>query len=473
MSVVDHDDASAEATTVSPPLRGEDLERPFARSGPRREWLGTESEKFGVLRPNATPVSYDGRTCGIVQIFDGLMARGDWAPYREREGGPVVALSKVGGSTVISLEPGAQLELSGAPVETVHDVEAELAEHLADIAPVSETCGIDWLAVGYHPFARPEQLPWVPKERYEIMRAYFPRVGTRGLDMMRRTATVQVNLDYHDEEDAMRKLRVALKLSPIATAIFANSPFAEGRAHGWRSERAHVWLDTDRDRAGLLEALMEPGRRYRDYVAWALDVPMYFIKRGGRVVANTGQSFRDFRDRGYEGHRARYDDWLLHLNTLFPEVRLQKTLEVRSADMQSVQHLAALPAFWAGLMYDETSLAAAEALVARWSPSALVAARPLIAREALNAELCGRPVRHWAERVMALALEGLSRRGRRDEAGRDERRHLEPLAALVAAGRCPADDLLDGLDREQDPRAAILRRTRVDFDALPIRRDRV
>lgn len=447
------------------PLTEDDLERPFEKSGPRHELLGTESEKFGVLRSSGKPVSYDGRTCGIVQIFDGLLKRGDWKPYREREDGPIVALTKVDTNhkMVISLEPGAQLELSGAPVETVHDVEAELAEHLDDIASLSEECGIDWLAVGYHPLATQEKLPWVPKERYVIMREYFPKVGTRGLDMMRRTATVQVNLDYHDEEDAMRKLRVAMKLSPISSAIFANAPFSEGALNGLRSERAQVWLDTDNNRAGLIPGLMEEGSRYRTYVDWALDVPMYFIKRDGKVLANTGQPFRDFFANGFEGHRATYGDWIHHLNTLFPEVRLQKTIEVRGADMQARRFLPALPAFWAGLVYDAEALAAAEELVAPLTFEALEGARPAIARLALGAELMGKPVQHWAEAAMGIALEGLARRDRKDAEGRDERRHLAPLADLVASGRCPADLLLEGIEDVPDMRAAIIERTRVNL----------
>lgn len=445
------------------PLLDDELELPFAKAGPRHELLGTESEKFGVLRSSGSPVSYDGRSCGIVQIFSGLLERGDWKPYREREDGPIVALTKVDTShkMVISLEPGAQLELSGAPVETVHDVEAELAEHLADIAPVSAECGIEWLAVGYHPLATQEKLPWVPKERYVIMREYFPKVGSRGLDMMRRTATVQVNLDYHDEEDAMRKLRVAMKLSAISTAIFANAPFHEGALNGLRSERAQVWLDTDNNRAGLIASLMEEGSRYRTYVDWAMDIPMYFIKRDGEVVANTGQTFRDFFANGYEGHRATYGDWIHHLNTLFPEVRLQKTIEVRGADMQSERFLPALPAFWAGIMYDPQALAAAEELVAPLTHDALESARPAIAERALGAEVMGRPVQAWAEAAMGIALEGLARRDRKDAEGRDERRHLQPLADLVASGRCPADVLLEGIDEVDDLRAAIIDRTRV------------
>lgn len=447
------------------PLTEDDLERPFEKSGPKHELLGTESEKFGVLRSSGKPVSYDGRTCGIVQIFDGLLQRGDWKPYREREEGPIVALTKVDTNhkMVISLEPGAQLELSGAPVETVHDVEAELAEHLADIAAVSAECGIDWLAVGYHPLATQEKLPWVPKERYAIMREYFPKVGTRGLDMMRRTATVQVNLDYHDEEDAMRKLRVGMKLSPVSTAIFANAPFSEGALNGLRSERAQVWLDTDNNRAGLIPGVLEEGSRFRTYVDWALDVPMYFIKRDGQVLANTGQPFRDFFANGFEGHRATYGDWIHHLNTLFPEVRLQKTIEVRGADMQARRFLPALPAFWAGLMYDAEALAAAEELVAPLTFEALEGARPAIAEKALGAELMGKPVQYWAEAAMGIALEGLARRNRKDAEGRDERRHLAPLADLVASGRCPADLLLEGIEDVPDLRAAIIDRTRVDL----------
>jgi glutamate--cysteine ligase len=443
------------------------LVEPFQRATekPRPPRLGTESEKFGVLEGSGKPMSYDGRECGVLGVFDALCEQQQWTPVREREDGPIIALERVNehGTLSITLEPGAQLELSGAPVKTVHDIAQELEEHLADLGPVSKSCGVRWLATGYHPLATPEQLPWVPKERYAVMRDYFPKVGKRGLDMMRRTATVQVNFDYNDERDAMRKMRVALKLSPVATAIFANSPFAEGRITGSRSERALVWLDTDGDRAGLLPKLLEPGAGYADYAAWALDVPMYLFKRDGKVIANTGQTFRSFMQDGYEGHHATMGDWVHHLNTLFPEVRLQRTIEVRGVDSLPRRWFCALPAFWAGILYDDQALEAADALVAELDFEILRAARPAVAASALGAELGGKPMRAWAESAIGIALDGLGRRAHLDASGQDERIHLQAIAELAASGRCPADVLLEGLDpNAPDLRAQITARCGVN-----------
>jgi glutamate--cysteine ligase len=416
--------------------------------GGRVELLGTESEKFGVLCNGAKPVSYDGRTCGILGIFRGVLEGGDWEPVYDSEGGPLIALERDReiGKEQISLEPGAQLELSGAPQKTVHGVADELAAHLDLIAPISERCGIRWLSAGYHPLATPERLPWVPKARYAVMRKYFPSVGTRGLDMMRRTATVQVNFDFHDEADAMRKLRVALKTSPIAAAIFANSPFVEGAISGRQSERTMVWTDTDRHRTGLLPRMLQPGASYRDYADWALDVPMYFFKRDGAIVANTGQPFRAFLADGYEGHRATMADWTLHLNTLFPEVRLQKTLEVRCVDAQHRTRLPAVAAFWGGLLYDPTALAAADERLATLGHADLEAARADVGCRGLNAKVGSTPIRDVAGALLELASAGLARRAELDAEGRDERHHLQPIVELFEAGQSPADALVADLD---------------------------
>lgn len=454
----------------SKPLKGfDDLLAIFheGEKGGAVELLGTESEKFGVQAKNHKPVSYDGRTCGILGFFERLLASSaedgsGWTPVYDGDDGPLIALERDRpiGKEQISLEPGAQFELSGAPQETVHGVADELAAHLDTIAPIADACSVRWLSAGFHPLARQDQLPWVPKARYGIMREYFPSVGTRGIDMMRRTATVQVNLDYHDEQDAMRKLRVGLRASPIAAAIFANSPFVEGKITGHQSERTLVWTDTDRYRTGLLPAMLEAGAGYRDYVKWALEVPMYFFKRDGKIVANTGQPFAAFLKDGFDGHRATADDWVLHLNTLFPEVRLQKTLELRCVDAQRQDRLPALAAFWAGLLYDPVSLAAADDLLAPIPHAALEAARRDVGANGLAARVGDLPVLGIAEQLMDLAAAGLERRGRADANGRDERRHLEPIQRLLAARRTPADELLEGLDPD-DPGLAdeIFRRT--------------
>jgi glutamate--cysteine ligase len=428
--------------------------------------IGVESEKFGVTTAGGRPVPYDDPECGcgIVQVFERLRAEHGWQPLSEKQGGPIIALERIGaGGRVaqITLEPGAQLELSGEAVASVHDVEQEIVAHLGEIAPISQACGVSWLGVGYHPLARQADLPWVPKDRYAVMREYFPKKGTRGLDMMRRTATEQVNLDFAGETDAMRKLALGLKLAPVVAAMFANSPFAEGRATGNRCERAGVWLDADPDRTGLLPQLWRAGATFRDYAEWALDVPMYLFKREGTVFANTGQTFRSFWQDGFQGERPTTGDWKTHLATLFPEARIKQTLEVRSVDSQPLRHFCALPALWAGLFYDERATAAVEELMRPFAYADVERARADVWRRGMAAELGATPVRALAERIVDEAQGGLGRRARRDAGGQDETRHLASLVALVSAGRAPADRLLENLEPEPAP-AALVERTRAD-----------
>ncbi|RLB64372.1 MAG: glutamate--cysteine ligase, partial [Deltaproteobacteria bacterium] len=424
--------------------------------------IGTEVERFGVDRTTGAPLPYDGPN-GVLAVFDALTHRYGWRPTAEKPGGPVIALSR--GSASISLEPGAQLELSGSPVRTVHEVCDELSEHLRELQAIDQRLGVAWLASGFHPLARQSELPWVPKERYRIMRDYFPSRGQSGIDMMRRTATVQVNLDYSDEADAMRKLRVALKLSPVATAMFANAPFFEGQATGeYQSRRAAVWLDVDPDRSGLLPELMQPGRGFADYVQWALDAPMFLFKRDDQLVANTGQTFRSFWRHGFQGYQATADDWDHHLNTLFPEVRLKGYLEVRGADSLPRDLVCAVPALWTGLLYDDQALDQAEQICAPFGPDELQTLRPAVARHGLKARCQGQPLQQLAEQLLDTALAGLARRDRRDADGHDERRHLEPLVALVSAGQSPADRLLADLPPDlQDAqlRGEIIRRAQL------------
>lgn len=453
------------AIDLSVEITDGDLLAPFhdGCKGQGVQLLGAESEKFGVQADNGAPVSYDGKKCGIVGFFDALCAAdARWVPVYEREGGPIIAIERGSGTQKqqVSLEPGAQLELSGAALATVHEVAAELAAHLEEISPSAEACGVRWLSCGYHPLATAMELPWVPKERYAIMREYFPTVGSRGLDMMRRTATVQVNVDYADEEDAMRKLVVGLVLGPVATAMCACSPFSAGAVNGLKSERALVWLDTDNTRCGLVPLVTKAKRpSFEGYVEWALDVPMYLFKRDGQVVANTGQTFRSFLADGHAGHRARMGDWVTHLNTLFPEARLQRTVELRSTDALPRRLAPAVPALWAGILYDDRALEGAVELAASLDVDAMAAARPQIAKIGLAADVGGRPIRDLALAMLELAEGGLSRRARKNEDGEDERVHLAPLAALTEAGKTPADVLLEGLDDEPDLRAAILERT--------------
>ncbi len=412
-----------------------DLLAPFlASEKPRAAWrVGTEAEKFG-MHASGRPARFKGE---IDVILQRLAERHGWVPQQEHPDRPVIALSRGGAN--ITLEPGGQLELSGAPVETIHATELEFGGHLAEVDAASADLGLHWLGLGFHPLARQADLPWVPKLRYGVMRQYLPTRGRRALDMMRRTATVQANLDYSNADDAFRKLRVGLRLQPVVGALFANAPWYEGRATGHVSHRLEVWEDVDPDRTGLLTFLWEGPADYRRYVDWALDAPMFLIVRGGVAYHNTGQTFRAFLRDGFEGLRATRQDWDTHLNTLFPDARLKRTLEMRGADGQQRALVPAVPALWKGLLYDEATLAKAETLASTITPEAALAARHEIPRSGLRARLGRRSVADWAGDVLELAEAGLARLGNLDAEGRDERRHLAPLRALLAAGKHPAD----------------------------------
>ncbi len=443
---------------LDPIRRRDDLLTPFTEAcKPRSEWrIGPEMEKFGVFEATGKPLPYLGER-SVLRVLEDLAARHGWAPEREHEGGPIIALMRGGGS--VTLEPGAQLELSGAMAENIHQVCAELRGHMREIAPVSKAMGVRWLGVGFHPFARREDFEWVPKQRYAVMREYLPKRGGHAIDMMLRTCTVQVNLDYANEVDAMRKMRVALALSPATTAVFANSPWKEGKPHGGVTYRGRVWLDVDPDRTGLVPALWRRGSRFDDYIEWALDVPMFLFKRAGHAVYNTGQTFRSFLKSGFEGHSATMEDWKTHLNTIFPEVRLKKTIEVRGADVQSTDMACALPALWTGILYDDRALAEAEALVEGWTHDEIAELRTRAWRDGPRAVFRGRPLAEVAERMLSIGDGGLERRAIVDKAcGKDERVHLARLRKLVGEGRCPADVLVEGLDREKDPARTLLER---------------
>lgn len=431
-------------------LRGlDDLLAPFHEAEkPRARWrVGTEAEKFGVRRADGSPIPFEGRD-GVRTILLELCDRHGWFPEREHEGGDVISLRR--GDASITLEPGAQLELSGAPLATIHQTCAEFRGHMAELRDISDELGIVWLGLGFHPFAHQSELPWVPKLRYGVMQHYLPTRGGHALDMMRRTATVQANLDYDSEADAARKLRVSLALSPVVTAMFANSPFVEGKATGERSHRASVWLDVDPDRSGLLPFAWAEDFGFRDYVEWALDVPMFLVKRDGKVLKNTGQTFRAFLADGFEGARARRSDWTTHLNTLFPEVRLKGTIEVRGADSQPTSMICALPALFKGLLYDDQALRDAEALVSGLDHETVAAIREDVATLGMRAVLRERPIAEWARQVLAIAEDGLRRQSNLNRDGRDETIHLSRLSALVSEGRSPADALLDEVDVERD-----------------------
>jgi glutamate--cysteine ligase len=422
---------------------------------PTERWLvGAEMEKFGVLSTTGEPLRYDG-DFSVLHVMREL-ERAGWAPVRERDDGPIIALLR--GSSSISLEPGSQLELSGAPFDSIHALCSEIRHHFEELAPVSKELGIRWLGLGFHPFATRADFTMVPKGRYGVMREYLPTRGAHALDMMLRTSTVQANFDFSSEKDAMTKMRVGLKLSPLTTAIFANSPFYEGKPYGGLTYRGLVWLDVDPDRAGLLPTLWRDGAGYADYVEWALGVPMFVVKRGPQVITNTAQTFRTFLKDGLGGQRATLADWQLHLNTLFPEVRLKNTIEIRGADSQGKAARCALPALWTGIFYDELALAEADALTADFEHDEVSGVRADVARHGVRAEFRGKPMVELALRVLEIADGGLERRARKRADGKDERLHLDAIRGLLEHGQTPADALIDGIENVADFRREVMDR---------------
>lgn len=408
--------------------------------------LGTEHEKFPFYADDLSPVPYEGaaagRSGGIRELLEGMQARTGWEPILDA--GNIIGLAGPDGGGAISLEPGGQFELSGAPVETLHDTAREFDQHLADLKAVAEPHGIRFLALGHSPLWTREQTPMMPKRRYRIMANYMPKVGTRGLDMMFRTCTVQVNLDFASEADMVAKLRVSLALQPLAAALFAASPFSEGRLNGFQSMRSEIWRDTDNARSGMLPFVFDAGMSYEAYVDWALDVPMYFVKRDDTYHDVAGASFRDLlagKLAQLPGERATMSDWANHLSTLFPEVRLKRYIEMRGADAGPVEMLNALPAFWVGLLYDNDSLSAAWDLVKGWSAQERQALRDETPKAGLNAKIAGRGLREIAREVVELSRAGLARRARLDAQGRDETVYLEPVREIAASGRSLAERL--------------------------------
>jgi glutamate--cysteine ligase len=387
------------------------------------------------------PLPYDGLR-GIRALLDGLATRFGWQPVVEH--GNPIALTK--GGCNISLEPGGQFELSGAPLETLHQTCCEVHTHLDELKKVTEPLGIGMLGIGFQPKWRREDIPWMPKARYRIMRAYMPKRGKLGLDMMLRTCTVQVNLDFASEADMVRKFRVGLALQPIATALFANSPFVEGQPVGFLSYRSHIWTDTDPDRSGILPFVLEPGMGFERYVDWMLDVPMYFVYRDGRYLDTSGQSFRDFmagKLPALPGERPTLSDWADHLTTAFPEVRLKRFLEMRGADAGSWQSLCGLPALWVGLLYADGALDAASELVRDWTPEEHAWLRAEVPKHALATRFRKGTVGDLAREVVAIARAGLKARARIDWDGQDETRYLTRLEQIAADGRTPAEEKLE------------------------------
>jgi glutamate--cysteine ligase len=410
---------------------------------PRSQFrVGTEHEKIPFRVNDRAPVPYDGRR-GIRALLEGMQLLLGWEPIME--GTTIIGLADVTGGGAISLEPGGQFELSGAPLETIHRTCAELNAHLSQLKQVAEPLGIGFLGIGMSPQWTREQTPVMPKGRYKIMSNYMPKVGSLGLDMMFRTCTVQANLDFSTEADMVKKLRVSLALQPIATALFANSPFTEGKPNGYLSYRSHIWEDTDNNRSGMLPFAFEDGMGYERYVDYALDVPMYFIKRGSRYIDVAGSSFRDLlagTHPAVPGERASISDWANHLSTIFPEVRLKRYLEMRGADTGPSQSLCALPALFVGLLYDDAALDAAWEICKGWSREEREWLRADVPKLGLNATIQGRSVREIARDVLALSRSGLVRRKRQLYDGRDESDFLDPLDLIVERGATPAEDLL-------------------------------
>lgn len=430
------------ASTHAVPIESVDqLIEQFHHAGkPRERWrIGTEYEKVVVDRLTGRAAPFSGPR-GIEAMLRALAERFGWEP--KEEGGRVVALARGGAS--ITLEPGGQLELSGEQCANIHYTEQELRTHVREVVAVGREFGLACLGLGIQPVSGLEDIEWVPKQRYRIMGPYMSRVGTLGQRMMKQTATVQANIDFADERDAMHKLRVGMGIAPLINAMFANSSISEGDLNRYMSFRGHIWTDTDRARCGLLPFVFRGEAGFHDYVEWALDVPLYFILRDGRYLTGlTGVPFRRFLAEGFDGERATIDDWNLHLTTLFPEVRLKSYLEIRSADSQPPERNLALPALIKGIFYTADCLDAAWDLVKRWTFDERQVLYRDVHREALLARIRGLQVIELARELYAIAEEGLRRQAALDERGHDERIHLEHLGEQLAMGRSPARVIAD------------------------------
>ena len=429
------------------PLTFDDLVGALSKGiKPKDQWrVGAEHEKFGFDKSTLRRPTYEGPN-GIRAMLEGLQRFG-WAPVEE--GGHVIALERKnteGFTASISLEPGGQFELSGAPLKDIHDICSETGQHLVEVKMVADELNLGFLGAGFDPMWTREDVPVMPKGRYDIMRAYMPKVGNLGLDMMLRPCTIQANLDFDSEADMVLKFRTSLALQPVATALFACSPFTEGRPNGFLSARANVWTDTDPDRTGMLGFVFEDGFGFETYVNYALDTPMYFVKRDGRYIDASGQSFRDFLDGrlpALPGERPDKKDWADHLTTLFPEVRLKQYLEMRGADGGPWSRICALPALWVGIFYDAPSLQAAWDLCKDWDIADHERLRRDVTKLGLRAEVAGRSVRDVAVDMVAIAKRGLKNRARFSGGMVDERGYLAELEDIADSGVTPAERLLD------------------------------
>ncbi len=439
---------AASGTTENTPIESRDELAAYIQKGEKTkaDWrIGTEHEKFPFYRESLRPVPYEG-PAGIGALLEGMAQRSGWRRIFDLE--QVIALEDptcaLGGS--ITLEPGGQFELSGAPLVTVFQTCEELAKHLHLVRDVAGPLGISFLGLGFSPLWTRAGTPWMPKSRYGIMNEYMPKVGGLGHDMMYRSCTVQVNLDFASEADMVKKMRVSLALQPVATALFANSPFTEGKPNGYLSMRSAVWLDTDAARTGMLPFAFEDGMGYERYVDYALDVPMYFVRREGRYIDTSGASFRDFlagRLPQLPGEKPTISDWADHLTTLFPEVRLKRFLEMRGADSGNHLSLCALPAFWTGLLYDQSSLDAAYDLIKDWTAEERQELRNEVPRLALKTPFRKGTLRDVAREALKLAEAGLKARGHGDFMNGDESMFLMPLIETVERGRTSAELLLE------------------------------
>ncbi|WP_425043195.1 glutamate--cysteine ligase [Primorskyibacter sp. S87] len=411
---------------------------------PKDQWrIGTEHEKFGYCKDTLKPLPYEGKR-SILAVLEGLRDLHGWLPLEE--GGKLIGLEKDGAN--VSLEPGGQLELSGAPLETIHETCDEVNAHLRDVKDISDKIGVGFIGLGAAPIWTHEEMPVMPKGRYKLMTDYMDRVGTMGKTMMYRTCTVQVNLDFASEADMVQKLRVALALQPVATALFANSPFLEGKPNGHKSWRSRVWRDLDADRTGMLPFVFEDGFGFERWVEYALDVPMYFVYRDGKYVDALGQSFRDFLKGqlpALPGETPTLSDWADHLTTIFPEARIKKFIEMRGADGGPWRRLCALPAFWVGLTYDQAALDAAWGLVKGWDAETREALRVAASQQGLQAKVGSIDMQDLAREVVAIAEAGLRSRACPGAGGLvpDETHFLNALKDSLDSGKVPADELLD------------------------------
>jgi glutamate--cysteine ligase len=411
---------------------------------PGADWrIGTEHEKFGYCKDTLKPLPYEGSR-SILAVLEGLRDRYGWAPVTE--GGNLIGLTKDGAN--VSLEPGGALELSGAPLETIHETCDEVNTHLREVKEIADKIGVGFIGLGAAPIWSHEEMPLMPKGRYRLMNDYMTKVGTMGRAMMRRTTTVQVNLDFASEADMVQKLRVALALQPVATALFANSPFFEGKPNGQKSWRSTIWRHLDDARTGMLPFVFEDGMGFERYVQYALDVPMYFVYRDGEYINALGQSFRDFLKGelpALPGEIPTLSDWADHLTTAFPEARIKKYMEMRGADGGPWRRLCALPAFWVGLMYDQNSLDAAWDLVKGWDAETREALRVGAAEQALQAEVGAIKMHDLARQVLEISEAGLKARARAGAGGMvpDETHFLNALKESIDSGKVPADELLD------------------------------